>query len=76
MPAPAPREQTAPINLEEERVNRGLSLNQAAGEIRVARNTLAAAEAGGRIRPASAKAIADFYGYRVTDIWPVEEQPA
>lgn len=62
-----------PINLKAERLNRGLSLPAAAEAMDIPMNIIARAEAGdGRPHPANAKVIADFYGYRVTDIWPLE----
>lgn len=65
------------IDIRELRVNRGLSLNQAAREIGVSPNTLGAAETGEvKPRPSSALKIAGFYGYRVTDVWPIEPDAA
>lgn len=58
--------------LEELRLNKGLSARQAAQQIGLARETLARAERGEGVHPGSAKLIADFYGVKVTDIWPVE----
>lgn len=60
------------VNLEVERLNRGLSTREAARQIGIARGTLERAERQDRVFPSSAKLIADFYGVRVTDIWPVE----
>lgn len=60
------------VNLEAERLDRGLSALQAAEEMGIAPGTLQRAERGLGIHPASKKAIADFYGFRVRDIWPVE----
>lgn len=61
------------MNLTAERMNKGLSRRQAADAIGIARATLIAAEEGRSIHAGSAKAIADFYGCKVTDIWPVDE---
>jgi DNA-binding XRE family transcriptional regulator len=61
------------MNLTAERLNRGLTRNQAAEQIGIARATLVAAEDGRSIAPSSAKQIADYYGCRVTDIWPVDD---
>lgn len=61
------------MNIVAERLNRGLSQADAAGEIGVSRMTLDRAEQGHAVQPAKAKLIADFYGARVTDIWPVSE---
>ena len=60
-----------------ERLNRGLSLDALAAETGVAKSTLARVEKGGpQPNPANAKAIADYYGVAVTDLWPVEERVA
>lgn len=64
------------MNLVAERLNRGLSPQDAATEIGIARGTLLRAEDGEPIRPAQAKQIADFYGCLVTDIWPVADRSA
>jgi len=62
------------VDLKAERLNRGLSLDALASETGVPKSTLARAEKGGPQPTASnAFAIADFYGYKVTDIWPVEK---
>ncbi len=63
------------IDLRVERLNRGLSVEQFAKELDVAPHVLRHAEEGGRPRPASALKIASFYGYQVTDIWPVDREP-
>ena len=61
------------FDLEEARVNRGLSLRAAAREIGVDWKTLRRAERGDH-RPQARNAfrIARFYGLQVTDIWPLE----
>jgi transcriptional regulator with XRE-family HTH domain len=64
------------INLTAERLNRGLTLREAAREIGIPPATLQRAESGDGIRPGSAFKVANFYGYRVTDIWPVEKAAA
>lgn len=63
----------AVVNLQELRVNRGLSIPRAAEKIGVSKNTLAAAESGDR-QPIASSAfkIASFYGLKVTDVWPLE----
>jgi transcriptional regulator with XRE-family HTH domain len=63
------------INLEEERLNRGLSLRAGAKRIGIGPDVLARAEEGNMPRPDSALKIADFYGYKVTDIWPIKDDP-
>lgn len=61
------------VDLKAERLNRGLSLVDAATEMEVDRDAIRRAEEGiGRPHPRNALKIADYYGYRVTDIWPVE----
>jgi lambda repressor-like predicted transcriptional regulator len=42
----------------------------------LARGTLERAERGDSVHPGTAKVIADFYGVKVTDIWPVEDRTA
>jgi lambda repressor-like predicted transcriptional regulator len=61
-------------NLEVDRLNRGLSLRAAAKAAGVSPSVLVRAEEGTMPRPESAKAIADLYGYKVTDIWPVDSK--
>lgn len=61
------------IDLRAERLNRGLSVAVAAEKMDVSRDTLERAESGEvNPQPANAFKIASFYGYKVTDIWPVE----
>lgn len=65
------------ISLKAERLNRGLSAEDAAAQMGVEKATLLNAESGATTpRPANAKAIADFYGYKVTDIWPLDKAAA
>lgn len=64
---------SAAVNLRAERLNRGLSVADAAEQIGVQKNILLNAENGSTPYPANAFKIASFYGYRVTDVWPVEE---
>lgn len=67
----------AAIELRAERVNRGLSQADAAKEMGIDADALARAERGeGRPHPRNAFAIASFYGYKVTDVWPLAEAPA
>lgn len=60
------------MNIKGERLNRGLSIREAAEAMGVGKNVLLRAEIDGGTHPRHAKRIADFYGVRVTDIWPVE----
>lgn len=64
------------MNLRAERLNKGLSTRDAAAEIGVTQAILIRAEGGQGVRPAHAKKIADFYGCKVTDIWPVSDEAA
>lgn len=64
------------MNLRAERLNKGLSTRDAASEIGVSQAIILRAEEGLGVRPAHAKLIADFYGVKVTDIWPVDEVAA
>jgi transcriptional regulator with XRE-family HTH domain len=64
------------MNLTAERLNRGMSVRQAAERIGIAAGTLSTLEAGGSVHPASAKLVADFYGCKVTDLLPVTSSEA
>jgi DNA-binding XRE family transcriptional regulator len=64
------------IDLEKERLNRGLSFSGMAREIGIARGTLQSAADGDAIHPSSALKIAKFFGKEVTDIWPLETEAA
>ena len=61
------------ISLRGDRLNRGLTLRQAATEIGVSVGALQRAESGFTLNPSNAKAVADFYGYEVTEIWPLSQ---
>lgn len=63
------------VDLRAERINRGLSCREAARQMGVEYMALQRAERGTtrRPRPATALLIAQFYGYQVTDVWPLEE---
>lgn len=63
------------MNLTAERLNMGLTLNMAAERIGIARGTLVALEDGRNVHPASAKKVADFYGCKVTDLLPYDDEP-
>lgn len=68
---------TVAFDLHAERVNRGLSLRRAGSQMGIAPNTLKQAENGSTtVHPGTAKKIADFYGVKVTDIWPLVETRA
>jgi len=65
------------INLKADRLNKGLSAKAAADVIGIKKNVLLNAESGASVpRPETAWKIADFYGYSVTDIWPVDDKAA
>jgi transcriptional regulator with XRE-family HTH domain len=63
------------VDLKAERLNRGLSLDALAEATGVPKSTLARAENGGpQPKASNAYALADFYGYKVTDIWPLDQK--
>lgn len=55
------------------RLNRGLSIADAAEEIGVTYDILEGAEKGRRPHPRNALKIASFYDRKVTDLWPIDE---
>ena len=62
-----------PEQIKTERLNRGLSIRQAATQIGVSPRNIREAESGGPMpHPANAKKIADFFGVTVTEIWPLD----
>jgi DNA-binding XRE family transcriptional regulator len=65
------------VDLRAERINRGLNINDAADRIGISRATLRRVE-GGDQQPHAATAfkVASFYGYKVTDVWPLESAPS
>jgi DNA-binding XRE family transcriptional regulator len=67
---------SAQIDLRAERHNRGLSAADAAEQIGINKQVLLDAETGRRPQPKNAFAIASFYGFKVTEIWPVEPAEA
>lgn len=60
------------VDLRSARLNRGFSIRQLAREIDVPEQTIRRAEDGLGISPANAFKIASFFGYKVTEIWPVD----
>jgi lambda repressor-like predicted transcriptional regulator len=60
------------MNLRVERLNSGKTIRARAEEIGVKSHVLRYAEQGGCPRPEQAKRIADFYGVKVTDLWPID----
>ncbi len=67
---------SGPISLKALRLNRGLTLQALSDECGVATSVLQRGERGESVSRVNAKRIADFYGVRVTDLWPVEERVA
>jgi DNA-binding XRE family transcriptional regulator len=63
-------------SLKERRINRGLGLAEAAELIGVSRRCLYDAEKGTTPRPANALKIAEFWGERPTDLWPIDGEAA
>jgi transcriptional regulator with XRE-family HTH domain len=62
------------MNLEAERINRGMSRADLAGVLGISAEAVRNIELGARPRPRTAKKIADLYGVKVTDLWPIEDQ--
>lgn len=61
------------IDLRADRLNRGLSLRDAADKIGVEASILSRVERGDSTpTPSNAFKIASFYGYKVTEVWPLE----
>lgn len=58
--------------LKQRRIDRGLGLEECADLIGVTKRVLADAERGATPRPANALKIADFWGYRPSEVWPLE----
>lgn len=64
------------VDLKSERLNRGLSLDALSAEVSVPKSTLARMENGVEPRPEVRLKIANLYGFKVTDIWPVDKAVA
>lgn len=60
------------IDLRAERLNRGKSQREMAEIIGVTRRVIQRAEDGSRPDLPNALLIAEYFGVRVTDIWPLE----
>jgi DNA-binding XRE family transcriptional regulator len=67
---------TQRASLEALRRRRGLSQAALAEAAGVNEWVVVHAEAGGRPRPASALALAEFLGVDVLDLWPLDDEPA
>lgn len=64
------------VDLRVERINRGWNINEAAKRMGVSRATLRRLESGvARPHAATAFKVASEYGFKVTDIWPLESEP-
>lgn len=64
------------FDLRSARLNKGLSLRACADEAGIDMHALWRAEHGKSPSPSTAKKIADFYGVKVTTIWPVADPGA
>lgn len=64
------------VNLKAERINRGLSVKALAEILGVSRDTIERAERGESLHPSNAFKVADFYGFKVTDVWPLDDAEA
>lgn len=62
--------------LKELRFNAGLSAEKLGVETGVSGHTIRRLEAGATPTPAIAKRLADHFGLKPSDIWPVEERRA
>lgn len=63
------------VDLRSERINRGLGMTEAAKRMDVHVSILARAEAGiSQPHPKNALKIARFFGYQVTDVWPLPDE--
>lgn len=64
------------FSIKEARLNRGLTIRALAEEAGVSIGAAQRAEAGKSVNPENAKALADFFDCKVTDIWPIDPVPA
>jgi DNA-binding XRE family transcriptional regulator len=65
------------MTLKELRVNAGMSALELALLVGVTRQSIYSWEAGkSRPEPAKAKRVADHFGLKVTDLWPIEPRVA
>ena len=65
------------VDLRAERLNRGLTAAAAAKQMGLThKNILLNAENGSRPYAENAFKIASFYGFKVTEVWPLEEAAA
>lgn len=65
------------IDLRRERVDQGWSVKGLADHLNVSPSVIEGADAGNKPRLAGhAFKIASFFGHRVTDVWPLEDEIA
>jgi transcriptional regulator with XRE-family HTH domain len=64
------------FNLRDERRNRGVTIRKLAEATGVSRGTIIRLEQGAAPQAPTAKAIADFFDVKATDIWPEPERKA
>ena len=62
------------VDLAKERLEKGLSIRKAAAAMGIGAMTLQRAESGETVHPANAKTIAEFYGYKPTQVWPLDQR--
>jgi DNA-binding XRE family transcriptional regulator len=67
---------TPTLNFKQERLNRGLSQKAMAEEVGVTTSTWNRLELTGAVGPSNRLRVADFFSRKVTDIWPLDEEPA
>ena len=63
----------ATVDFRAHRLNCGLPIRAMAAEAGVAPHVWRYMENGGIPQPASRKAVADYFGLKVTDIWPLDD---
>lgn len=64
------------FDLTRARINAGHSIRGLARELHTHEQTIRRLEQGLPVRPESAKPVADYFGVRVTDLMPLEGEPA
>lgn len=64
------------IDLASERLDRGYSQRGLAQHLGISSNTYRRLEDGGRVHPAIAKKVADYFGVKVTDLPAFREERA
>lgn len=58
------------------RINAGYSIKGLARELGIHEHAIRQLERGGRVRPATAKVVADRFGVLVTDLMPIAAEAA